>query len=87
MSRVRISLDLSNSNIAYGKGSLTASHLRTLVQVLFISAMTSEHHHKTDLKAHHLKSAAKRDKSLSLQGRFLVAHDWHSMTICHSKHG
>jgi hypothetical protein len=64
-----------------GKVDGQSNHLRTLVWVLFICAMLGEHRQKTDSKAHHLKSMAKRGKSLSLQGRSSVAHDWHSMMI------
>jgi hypothetical protein len=58
-----------------------SNHLGTLVWVLFVCAMPGECHHKTDSKAHHLKSTSKNGKSLSLQGCSSVAHDWHSMMI------
>jgi hypothetical protein len=63
-----------------GKVDGQSNHLETLVWVLFVRAMPGERRQKTDSKAHHLKSIAERDKSLSLQGISSVAHDWHSMT-------
>ena len=64
-----------------GKVDGQSNHLRTLIWVLFVHAMSGECHHKTNSKAHHLKSTSKRGNSLSLQGRSSVAHDWHSMMI------
>jgi hypothetical protein len=64
-----------------GKVDGRSNHLRTLVWVLFIRGMSGECNHKTDLKAHHLKSTSKYGNTLSLQGRSSVSHYWHSMMI------
>jgi hypothetical protein len=58
-----------------GKVDGQSNHLGTLVWVLFVCAMSGERRQKTDSKAHHLKSMAERDKSLSMQGISSVAHD------------
>jgi hypothetical protein len=63
-----------------GKVDGQSNHLKTLVWVLFVRAMSGERRQKTDSKAHHLKSIAEHDKSLSLQGLSSVTYDWHSMT-------
>jgi hypothetical protein len=65
----------SKGHMWKGKVDGQSNHLETLVWVLFVHEMPGEHCQKTDLKAHHLKSMAKRDKSLSLQGISSVAHD------------
>jgi len=55
MSRVLISLNMSNLNITCGEGKVTAGQIisRHLFEVLFVRAMTSERRHITHLKAHH----------------------------------
>jgi hypothetical protein len=70
----------SKGHMWKGKLDDQSNHFETLVWILFVHAMSSEHHQKTDSKAHHLKSMAKRDNLLSLQGISSIAHDYHSMT-------
>jgi hypothetical protein len=45
-----------------GKVDGPSNHLRTIVRVLFVCAMSGERRHKTDSKAHHLKLIVERDK-------------------------
>jgi len=69
----------SKDHMWKGKVDSPSNHLRTIVWVLFVYAMSSKRHQKIDSKAHHLKLIAESDKSLSLLVHSSVTYDWHSM--------
>jgi hypothetical protein len=82
MSRVKISLKVSNPKITCGKRKLTANQITSRHLFGYFSSVRCQVNAAKRLirKDHHLKLIVKRDNSLSLLVLSTVTDDWHSMT-------